>query len=398
MKRILIAALLVLSMACDKMDISPDQAVSFIKFFNTFPVLTGVDARETSEGFAVLGTALTFTDGKQICLALTDKSGNLIDSIRYFGRSGEDEAYGIQALSDGGLAILGSSENPGTGYKEVMLIRTNNQGTVEWTKYLGATLSVEARHFEVNSSGSFYLAGYVDTVKTVGTVDKDIWLFGLDSSGKPLLNWPKPRRIGGEGADIANYLQLLDDGKIVLTGITRSYPNSANTHTFLLITSAIGGVSYAGWIESDRDEEGQCVRSLGNNSYLITGTCKNSSEGTLNDVLLKKVNTASPKISVEFNLTYGESGNDAGRDVLLVDNTFCLLTGIASGSNSLITLINTNTSGTNPLYTRFGENSQMSPGALIRTSDGGLLITGTNKHAENTSSMALIKVKADGSF
>lgn len=397
MKKFLIAALLVLPMACDKMDLSPDQAVSFIKFYNTFPVLTGTDVQETADGFAVTGTAETFTDGRQICLAMTDKSGNLTDSIRYFGRTGDDEAYGIRSLSDGGLAILGSSVNPATGYKEVMLIRTDSQGETEWIKYLNATLNVEARHFEVNDAGNFYLAGSVDTIKSGGTADRDIWLFALDENGKSLSNWPKPRRIGGEGIDIANHLQLLPDGKIALTGVTKSYPNSANNHSFLLITSSIGGVTYAGWIESTQDEEGNCVRSLGSNNFLITGVVKNTSGSTGNDILLMEVNTSLPKISVErFNL--GQAGTEYGKDLLTDGNGFVVLAEMATPSNSRIALISTSTAGTNPEYSYFGESSQMIPGSVIRSSDGGFLISGTNKHAENTSSMALIKVGSDGSF
>jgi hypothetical protein len=397
MKKILIAALLVLPMACDKMEISPEQAVSFMKFYNTFPVLTGTDVQETTEGYAVLGTAETFTDGRQICLALTDKSGNLTDSIRYFGRTGDDEAYGIRSLSDGGLAILGSSVNPVTGYKEVMLIRTNNQGAPEWTKYLGASLNVEARHFEVNDAGTFVLAGSVDTLKSGGIVDRDIWLFGLDENGKPLSNWPKPRRIGGEGIDIANYLQLLDDGKIILTGVTKSYPNATYNHTFLLITSPIGGVTYAGWIESTQDEEGQCVRVLGTNHFLITGTVKNTTGTTGNDILLMDVNTSLPKISVErYNL--GQAGTESGKDVLIGDNGYIVLAEVATASNSRIALINTTTSGTYPVFSYFGESSLMLPASVIPTSDGGFAIAGTNKHAENTSSMALIKVTSKGTF
>lgn len=399
MKKILIAALLVLPLACDKMDLSPEQADSFIRFFNTFPVLTGADVRETPAGYAVVGNAETFTDGSQICLALTDRFGNLMDSIRYFGRSGEDQAFGLQTLSDGGLAILGTSENPSTGYKEVMLIRTNAAGEAEWTRYFKGTRDVEARHFEVNSSGNFYLAGYVDTVKSVGAVDKDIWLFGLDADGSPLSNWPRPRRIGGEGADVANCLQLLEDGRIVLTGVTKSYPNSSYNHSFLLITSSIGSVSYAGWINSDRDEEGHCIRSLGNNDFLLIGTSKNTTEGTGADVMLKKVNTSSPAIRVDLNQNFSESGNDTGKDVLVFDNSYYLLADIASGpNNSRMALIRTTDTGSNPEYTFFGESSQMISGSMIRSTDGRLIITGTNKHPENSSSMTLIKVNPDGSF
>jgi hypothetical protein len=191
----------------------------------------------------------------------------------------------------------------------------------------------------------------------------------------------------------------MDDGRIVLTGVTKSYPTAANNHAFLLITSAIGSVSYAGWISSDRDEEGHCIRSLGNSDFLIVGTSKNTTDGTGNDVMLKKVNTSSPSIRSDLNLTFPGSGNDAGKDILVFDDSYYLLADIASGPNSSrMALIRTTENGSNPVFTYFGESSQMISGSMIRASDGRLIIAGTNKHPENSSSMALIKVNPDGSF
>jgi len=110
-----------------------------------------------------------------------------------------------------------------------------------------------------------------------------------------------------------------------------------------------------------------------------------------------EVNTSLPKISVErFNL--GQTGTEYGRDLLTDVNGFVVLAEMATASNSRIALISTSTAGTNPVYSYFGESSLMIPGSVIRSSDGGFLISGTNKHAENTSSMALIKVRSDGSF
>ena len=117
-RSIFISIWLVLLASCDKMDISPAQAESFIKFYNTFPVFTGADAKEIpGQGYVMVGTVVSNTQGKQICLIRTDRYGNSIDSARYFGGPLDDQAYRVVVLEDHGLAILGSTVDTTTEKK-----------------------------------------------------------------------------------------------------------------------------------------------------------------------------------------------------------------------------------------------------------------------------------------
>jgi len=391
--------MLVLVASCDKMDITSLQAESFIKYYNTFPIFSGADAKQTAEsGYAAVGTVESYSSGTQICLLRMDAFGNLLDSARYYGRSLNDKAYCLQVLDDGGYAILGSSQNPQTEKNEVYFLRTNSFGEVLWSRIINETDNVEATHFEVSPNGSFYLIGYAYTEK-FGPLNKDIWLFGFDDTGNNFPTWGSPRIIGGAKEDQGTHLQLLENGGIVITGFTKS--NSDETlysQSFIIICNSSGFPSSPAYSSNAWNEQVNCIRVLGTNSYLIAGT-SNALSVSSTDIMLKKVTLSGTSIQVVWEKYFGGNGNDYGTFSQIRNNTIYLLATKATvGINSSIAVITTNMEGTNEKYIYFGDNSQLTSGTLNVTDDNGFIITGTNKHSENNVSLALIKTKSDVSL
>jgi hypothetical protein len=398
-KATLISILLVLLASCDKMEITTSQADSFIKFYNTYPVFRGADVKEIpGKGFAVIGTVKSYTSGDQICLIRTDIYGNSIDSARYYGSSSDDEAFCLQVLEDHGLAILGSSTNPETGKKQVLFIKTDSVGNVEWSKLIGSSVNTVAYHFEISQSGSYIMAGYTESVKSLG-LNKDIWLFGLDKEGNNIENWSSPRLIGGIYDDESSYLQLLGNGDIVLTGKTKSYPSTTYDHAYVIITNPIGGVKSFCWIESARDEEGRCIRILDESSFVIIGTSNYASSGNGTDIMFKKVTISAQSQEINWEKTFPSPGNDYGNSLIIKDNSlYMLVTTASTGTNTSIGLIETDLDGNDPYAVYFGNGTELSGNAFGITTDQGFIITGTNKHSDNDMSMALIKLKPDGTL
>jgi hypothetical protein len=397
MNKVALSLMLVLLAACDKMDISLSQADSFIKFYNTFAVFTGADVKEIPGiGFAIIGTVKSYTSGNQICLIRTDIYGNSIDSARYFGRSLDEEAYCLQVLEDNSLAILGSSVNPETGKEQVYFIKTDNEGNEIWSKFIGTTLNTEAYHFEVSPNGSFILTGYTESTKP-GTPNKDIWLFGFDSQGQNIENWPSPKTIGGVNDDIGMYLQLLNNGNIVITGNTKSYPTTDFTHAFVIMTNPIGGVISLLELPSAQDEEGRCIRILDDNTFVLIGTSNSTETGK--DIMLKKVTIGQQGQKINWEKTFPATGNDYGISLIIRDNSLYLLATVASaGVNTSIDLITTDLDGNNPSNTFFGNGTELSAKSFDVTSDNGFVIAGTNKHSDNDISLTMIKLKPDGTL
>jgi hypothetical protein len=101
----------------------------------------------------------------------------------------------------------------------------------------------------------------------------------------------------------------------------------------------------------------------------------------------------------EWSRTFGGSGNDFGKCLMVRGSSIHILGTLASsGTNTSITLITTSADGSNPVSANFGQESQFSASSFERTSDNGFIIIGTNKNLENSASVALIKTNADGSL
>jgi len=385
---------LVFLASCDKMDISPAQADTFVKFYNTFPIFTGADVKEIpGKGYVMVGTTVTSGTGdEQICLIRTDLYGNSVDTARYFGGRLNDVAYCIQVLDDGGFAILGSTIDTITGRKAVYFIRTDSEGNQIYDRTIGGLYDVEAYTLKVSAAGSFYMVGYGFTTRGGAALNKDIWLFALNNAGEPL--WFEPRYIGFAYEDIGNDLQLLPDGRIVITGKTTNSQNE--THAFILKTGSTGFVSSLFTVPSQENEEASCLQVIDENTFVLSGTAQPS--GTASRIMMKKIELSLTGLRVIWDNAYGDA-TDKDVCVIRQENSLHLLaTTPSAGINTTITLITTDAEGDNAVYSEIGEGSQLNASSFEMTTDKGFIIAGTNKHSDNDISMALIKVKSDASL
>jgi hypothetical protein len=395
-----------LASACfDEKDITSVQSESFMKYYNNYPVFTGADVKQTSgRGYALIGTVENTDGTTSICLIRTDEYGNLLDSARYYGRGMNAKAYSLQVLSDGDLAILGSSVNQTSGKREVLFIRTDSGGDIEWTRTIAGTgLNVEAKHFKVDDLGSFIMTGYAEN--SIASSDKQVLVAALDKDGNPLF-W-SPKKYGAEKDDEGRHLQILSDGSYVITGTTRSYPSgTAYSRAFIMKVNTSGGSpGFFPVVQQNPDETvkenetGSGIRVVDDNHFLVVGTVGSSSSVTGTDIMLKLVSLVDFELNIQWQKTFGGAGNDSGQCLLTENGEIQILgTTTTSGINTAISLIITDSQGNNPKYSIFGLGTQLSASSLEYTSEGGFIISGTNKLFNNSISFTLIKTRADGSM
>ncbi|MBK8873753.1 MAG: hypothetical protein IPN13_07480 [Bacteroidetes bacterium] len=103
-------------------------------------LMNGYQMCHTSDdGFAITGIFQTGGQAtSEMLLLKTDASGNLQWS-RYYGTSAQDEARSIVQTADGGYIITGITIPSGSLSYDVLVIRTDQSGTLLWSKSIGGT-------------------------------------------------------------------------------------------------------------------------------------------------------------------------------------------------------------------------------------------------------------------
>lgn len=373
--------LIALVYACDKEDLSDTQSEKFVKYYANFPVFTAADVINYESGFALLGTALTADSGTKVCLIRTDEKGNSIGREIIYGREKNDHAFSLKSLASGGFIILGSSQHPVTDKLEVMVIKTNNQGQPLWTRYISEPdQNVEAKKFVIGNDGSIYLAGYCTTSDKA----KEIWLFAIDANGNDL--WTTSRKFGYQWDDEATYLDIMEDGDLLLTGYISS--NGIVNNAYLLKTDSEGSLDAFLPLFSTENKEGCSVIAMNSNDFLILST---RSVGGYQDISLDMIDYGN--MTTKWNQTYLSPENEISKGLIFSNNKLYILsTKSSSSARSLISIVTADATGNKLFVNDFGLSTGLAASSFQITPDGGFIIAGTNVVSEeNNTALALIK-------
>lgn len=167
--------------------------------------------------YVVVGyTNSTGFGGYDIFLVKTDKHGNLVWQ-KTIGGSDWDFAYSLQATSDGGFIIAGTTYSYGHGNADGYVVKTDANGNVTWTKTYGGANDDEFKSVIETSAGGYALTGYT---KSYNDLDSgDVWVFKLDAVGDS--TWCK--FYGGGKEDFGNEIIQHPSGEYYIAGATQSY-------------------------------------------------------------------------------------------------------------------------------------------------------------------------------
>jgi len=178
-------------------------ARSYGGFANDVPTF----AQKTSDGgFIIAGYTESFGAGNSdILLIKTDGYGN-IQWAKTYGGAGDEEARYIIQTSDGGF-VIAAHTNDG-----ILLIKTNANGDIQWAKIYGGAGISGISSVQQTSDGGYIMAGYSGS-------NKDILLIKTDGSGN--VQWAKT--YGGAGNEKARYVIQTSDGGFVISGLTSSF-------------------------------------------------------------------------------------------------------------------------------------------------------------------------------
>jgi hypothetical protein len=128
-----------------------------------------------------------------------------------YGGSGEDYGFSIYQTSDGGYIIAGESKNGSAGGYDIWLLKTDSNGNEEWSRIFGGIESEKGNSVYQSSDGGYCIAG---GTSSFGNRDRDLWLIRTNNEGN--IEWEG--LYGGNGNDCAESVKQTDDGGLIVSG------------------------------------------------------------------------------------------------------------------------------------------------------------------------------------
>ncbi|MFO7829582.1 MAG: hypothetical protein R6V23_13230 [Bacteroidales bacterium] len=378
--------------SCDNLDVSSDQSDSFIKFFGSWQDDYGVDIKEVSDGYIILANIETNSNGKDIGLIKVNKQGNKVWETS-FGDGGNDIGKRMLLLDDGGLIIIGTYADTLNNNTQIYLIKTNQSGNEEWSKKIGTTSNEEGAAIQKTSEG-FILAGSTSRSNTLNNNPEgkwDILLIKTDETGN--VEWQNS--FGGTDDDLANDILVRNNGFLIL-GTTNSFnePGQGNRNMIAIETNWVGvendRLTYGG-INNDY---GKSVLYTDDGGYAFVGSFENSA-GSNSDVYLVK--TQADIHDIDWSKTYGTAVNEFGNDLVKTNNGYVVVGSKEISTGIAGYFLKVDFDGNTILEKVYGGYDEQEFYAVEATSDGGFIMVGKSGY-EGNELICLVKVNADGEF
>lgn len=262
----------------------------------------GIAVDSTNNVYVV---GVTDAQSTNICLVKYSDAG-VIQWQRSIGGTSADHGYNIAIDSGGNVYIVGSTQSQGAGGFDLVLIKFNPAGQVQWQRALGGANTEHGYGIAVDSSNNVFVTGFS---ASTGAGGGDVIVAKYNNSGTLL--WQ--RAVGGINADYGWGLAADSTGNVYIVGDTTSIGAGSNDVLIVKYNTtgtpvwqrALGGVAA---------EAGYNITVDTSNNVYITGQTSSQSSG-LNDIFIIKFNSAG---TVMWQRALGDSSssvNDRGNGV-----------------------------------------------------------------------------------
>lgn len=168
----------------------------------------------SDEGLIVTGYTNGFGAGNNdIFLLKLDENLN-VEWFKTYGLSFTEFAFYANSTSDGGYLITGKTNSVINSNQQLVLIKTDSEGNVVWSKIFGGSASEDGLHWAELSDGSYLIVG---NTESFGEGLQDIYLIKVNSTGEKI--WT--RAYGSEEMDYGEAV-LVNQNEIYIVGRTTS--------------------------------------------------------------------------------------------------------------------------------------------------------------------------------
>ena len=208
-------------------------------------------------------------------------SSGAVQWKRSFSSSSTDYAKGLALDSSGNVYITGYSNSGGQGGVETFIIKYNNSGTVQWSRYFGISTEDTGNSVAIDSSDNIYIAG---TNVISGT--REMSLAKFNSSGT--LAWE--RELTSNGNNTYGVSLAVDSSdNPVITGYTNAL-GQGGTDIIIAKYNSSGTIQWQKSFGGSNNEEAKGMAIDSSDNIYIGGFTQSEGAGA-QDALVAKFNS-----------------------------------------------------------------------------------------------------------
>ena len=351
--------------------------------------------RTTDNGYIIAGeTTSSGAGAKDIVLVKVDVNG-VVEWSNTYGSASIDDGNSISVVQtqDGGYAIAGQTEGFGAGTNyDAFIIKVNGIGTVLWEQQFTGASFEGFRGIVELSNGDIIATG---NTQSFGVGFADVFVVKLSATGSVL--WSKAFG-GSTGLDFSTSVTELANGDVLICAHSNGYGAGMTDALMFRIDNAgneIWTKSYGG-----ADIDAYLSASLLDDGNIIAvGLTRSFGVGT-EDILLSKMDQNGVLI---WSKTYGGTGMNNGADVMENSNGEIIVSGATnsfSGNFDYLLLSVDAVGGVNWSKTYGGSGSdevdRWSKSLELASDTGILIVGGTFSFGAGGEDMYVVKTNSCG--
>ena len=272
-----------------------------------------------------------------------------------YGGSGDDRGHDIIQTTDGGFAIIGSSQSDdddvtnNAGSQDYWIAKLDPSGTIIWQKSFGFPGLDNGISVIQTNDGGYLLNGVLDVTASGGEGNSriaqrhaggDYWTIKLDASGEK--QWSK--FYGGSFTDTPyDCIQTEDNGYIIVgSSDSNDVDISGNKGTYdfwVIKISSIGTLIWEKSFGGTEIDEARAITKSGDGNYIIAGDTRSndlnvSANHGAADLWVIKI---SPLGELIWEKTFGGTSFDVARSIEKTQDNGFLISGSSRSADGDVT-------------------------------------------------------------
>ena len=325
-------------------------------------------------------------------VARLDREGN-VKWVRILGGSKEDGFNNVKVAANGDIIVAGYTESFGAGCYDVWVLRLDENGNVKWQKTYGGSSYEEAEAVIIVPNGDIIVAGWTESFSTGY---RNIWILRLDENGN--VKWQKT--YGGSGSDGASAVAVAENGDVIVAGYTYSF-GAGWEDVWVLRLDENGNVKWQKTYGGKGQELATAIAIAPNGDIIVAGPTNSFGAGE-EDIWILRLDAEG---NIKWQKTYGESDYEMASGVTIAPNGDIIVAGwtysfgTSTPEYANVWVLRLDENGNVKWQKTYGGSKDDEAYAVALAPNGDIIVTGYTKSFDTgLSDIWVLRLPPDGNL